>query len=54
MNDKDVPYQTSIKIAEQVISSEVEVQLLKQSGHRLSSPEELEVIYQAITQFISK
>lgn len=54
MNDKDVPYHTSIKIAEQVTSSEVEIQLLKQSGHRLSSPEELEIIYQAITKFMSK
>lgn len=54
MNDKDVPYNTSIKIAEQVISTKVEIQLLKQSGHRLSSAGELEVIYQAITKFISE
>ncbi len=48
MDDKDVPYSTSIRIAEQVTSRDVSVNLIKNAGHRLSQPEELEVIYKTI------
>ena len=50
MNDKDVPYSTSIRIAENIAGNDVQVHLLKKAGHRLSNPDELEFIYQEITK----
>ena len=52
MEDKDVPYQTSIRVAEKVTSNDVEVRLLKNSGHRLSSPEDFKIIYQTISELM--
>ncbi len=54
MQDKDVPYQTSIRLAEKLISKDVQVHLLKDSGHRLSSPQELDFIYETITDLLLK
>ena len=50
MEDKDVPYSTSIRIAEKIISKDVRVHLLKNAGHRLSESDELEFIYQVISE----
>ena len=41
MADKDVPWQTSIRIAQQVVSEDVEIELVKGAGHRLSEPDDL-------------
>ncbi len=49
MEDKDVPFSSAIRIAEKVTGKEVKISLLKNAGHGLSQPEELELIYQAIT-----
>ena len=52
MDDKDVPYHTSIRIAEKIETNDVHIELLKNAGHRLSNPEELEVIYRTISETI--
>ncbi len=40
--DPDVPWRTSLKIAEQLDSADVEILLVKNGGHRLSEPHDLE------------
>lgn len=52
MNDEDVPYQTSIEIAEKVISNKVNVHLIKEAGHRLSTKEQLEFICKSIDEMV--
>ena len=42
MEDNDVPWKTSLRIAEQIGSSDVEVTFVKSGGHRLSEPEDLD------------
>jgi pimeloyl-ACP methyl ester carboxylesterase len=42
MADPDVPWQTSLRLAGQLESTDVEVTLVKSGGHRLSEPEDLE------------
>ena len=39
--DPDVPWQTSLRIAERLTSSDVEITLVKDGGHRLSDPPDL-------------
>ena len=52
MEDKDVPFSTAIRIAEKATSKNVKISLLKNAGHGLSQPEELELIYKAIEEAI--
>ncbi len=44
MADRDVPWRKAIAIAERLASTDVRVTLLKDAGHRLSSPEELALL----------
>ncbi len=48
MEDKDVPYSTALRIAEKLTSTNVTIHLLKNAGHGVSKPEELEFIYKVI------
>lgn len=41
MEDADVPWRTSLKIAERLASADVEVTLVKNGRHRLSEPDDL-------------
>ena len=41
MADADVPWQTALRLAEALETSDVEVQLVKAGDHRLSTPEDL-------------
>ena len=41
MLDPDVPWQTALRIAEALVSRDVEATLVKDGGHRLSEPEDL-------------
>ncbi len=50
MKDLDVPYHTSIRIAENINSESAKVILLKNSTHRLSDPHELNLVYDLILQ----
>lgn len=46
--DEDVPYQVSLQLMDVLESTDVRVQLLKNSGHRLSEPHELAVVRYAL------
>ncbi len=48
MKDQDVPYQNSLRIAELVSSTDVNVTLVKNGGHRLSAPHEIQLIIDAL------
>jgi pimeloyl-ACP methyl ester carboxylesterase len=48
MEDKDVPYQYSQKIADKLTSNDVEVELIKSGDHRMSEPEILKQIWQKL------
>lgn len=48
MNDKDVPYETAIRIAKITNNENIKITLIKGAGHRLSNPDELEIIFRAI------
>jgi len=48
MKDQDVPWQTSLRLAEAVQSDDVEVTLVKSAAHRLSEPEDLQRLEQII------
>ena len=41
LEDADVPWQTSLRLAEQIASTDVAVTLVKGGGHRLSAPADL-------------
>jgi pimeloyl-ACP methyl ester carboxylesterase len=42
MKDPDVPWQTSLRIADRLRSTDVEIDLIKTGEHRLSEPDDLE------------
>jgi pimeloyl-ACP methyl ester carboxylesterase len=54
MMDKDVPYSTSIRIAEKLIGNDIKVHLIKDAGHGLSRTEDLEFISNVINDFAKK
>lgn len=46
--DRDVPYDFSLRIMKQVTSTDVQVRLIKDGDHRLSQPEQLEILWQEV------
>jgi len=52
MQDEDVPYQTSLTIAEKVQSKDVKVTLVKSGNHRMSEPEDLKLLTETVTQLL--
>ena len=52
MQDEDVPFQTSVKLAECLASSDVIVTLVKAGKHRMSEQQELEIIKNAVKSLI--
>lgn len=50
--DEDVPWQTSIKTAEVITGSDVQITLIKDGGHRLSRPQDLARIHQTIGELL--
>lgn len=53
MQDKDVPFERTIKLAQMIKSDDIRVQFLKSGGHRLSEPHELQIL-KSILQEISE
>lgn len=51
--DHDVPWQTALTLAERLQSDAVRVTLLKNSGHRLSEPDELALIIATLDHLIA-
>lgn len=51
INDKDVPYQTSLNLAEKIKSTDVEVHLIKSAEHNMSDSNSLKILFQTIKDF---
>lgn len=52
IKDLDVPYETCLRISENITSEDVRIILSKNGDHRMSSPESLEIIKNTIEQFL--
>lgn len=52
MNDEDVPFMRSIELIQKLKSDDVELTLVKNGDHRLSSDENLNLLYQTIEKII--
>ncbi|WP_168464476.1 alpha/beta hydrolase [Wolbachia endosymbiont of Ctenocephalides felis wCfeT] len=52
INDKDVPYQTSLNLAEKITSADVEVHLVKSAEHNMSDNRSLEILFKTIREFL--
>ncbi len=50
--DEDVPWQTAERLADQLTSSDVEIQYVKDGDHRLSRPHDLERLCRAVDGLI--
>jgi pimeloyl-ACP methyl ester carboxylesterase len=46
--DPDVPWQTALRIAEQLDSTDVEITLIKDGDHRLSRPQDLDLLARTV------
>jgi pimeloyl-ACP methyl ester carboxylesterase len=54
MADPDVPWRTSLRLAERLESDDVEVSLVKGGGHRLSEPEDLARLGAALSRLLER
>jgi len=54
LEDPDVPWQTSLRLAERVRSRDVRITLVKGGGHRLSEPAELELLGRTVDEICTK
>ena len=54
MDDPDVPWVTSLQLAEQLTSVDVDVRLIKGGGHRLSEQAHLKVITNTICDLLQE
>jgi pimeloyl-ACP methyl ester carboxylesterase len=52
MQDEDVPYATSLRLAEKLQSTDIQVHYLKSGDHRMSSPEALAALKTLIYGFL--
>ena len=52
--DLDVPWQTALRLAGQLLSTDVEVTLVKSAGHRLSEPDDVERMFDVLEALIRK
>jgi len=54
LKDADVPWQTSQKISELMVGSDVEVTFIKQGDHRLSSPRDLDRLTRTLDSLLEQ
>ena len=54
MQDPEVPYETSIKLARRLAASDVTVMLVKNGDHRMSDPPFLEHVFAGLERVLSK
>ena len=54
MADHEVPWQTACAIAEAVSSDNVQINLVKASGHRFSSDEEIAMIIHSLENLLAE
>lgn len=53
LKDDDVPWQTALRIAENLATGDVSITLVKEGDHRLSRPNDLEHIAQAVMEVVN-
>jgi dipeptidyl aminopeptidase/acylaminoacyl peptidase len=54
MQDPDVPWQTALRLTEALTTGDVRIDLIKTGDHRLSEPDQLDVITKHIDEVIVK
>lgn len=54
MRDPDVPWQTSLRIADRLRSTDVEIDLIKTGEHRLSEPDDLERLCETLEALLRR
>ncbi len=54
MRDPDVPWQTSLRLAERLRSADVEIALIKNGGHRLSEPQDLDRLCETLESLLRR
>jgi pimeloyl-ACP methyl ester carboxylesterase len=54
MKDPDVPWQTSLRLAQMLESADVETTLVKEGDHRLSEPADLERLTATVTALLDR
>jgi len=54
MQDEDVPWEVALRLSRKLASQAVELQLFKDGDHRMSSPDKLSAIEQAITRMLAR
>jgi len=52
MEDQDVPYEYAFRIADQLISNDVHITYIKNGDHRLSSDDNLRVIFRTLEELL--
>ncbi len=52
MKDEDVPWELSPRLAEALVSSDVQVRLIKEGDHRLSTDEDLEILKETVSALL--
>jgi pimeloyl-ACP methyl ester carboxylesterase len=53
-NDPDVPWETALRIAEQLTGQDVQVVLVKDGDHRLSRPQDLALLQRTLAPLLSQ
>jgi pimeloyl-ACP methyl ester carboxylesterase len=54
LDDPDVPWRTSLRLAERLDSTDVEVTLVKAAGHRMSAPADLDRLCQTLDRLLAQ
>ena len=54
MRDPDVPYQTSLRLAQNLAGTEAVVELIEDGDHRLSRPQDLDRLFAAVDSFSAR
>lgn len=54
MDDRDVPYEMSLRLAEALAAKDVVVTLVKDAGHRMSEPEQLAFVFAALDRVLAR
>ncbi|UWI83390.1 alpha/beta hydrolase [Wolbachia endosymbiont of Howardula sp.] len=53
LNDKDVPYHTSLNLAHKIASNDVEIHLIKSASHNMSDNTSIEKLFKIIKELLS-
>ncbi|PKR59090.1 alpha/beta hydrolase [Thalassospira lohafexi] len=54
MKDPDVPWQTALRLTDALVTDDVRIDLIKTGDHRLSEPDQLDVITKHLDEILAK